>query len=516
MDARSFAARVRDRGGSALARRFGVDARALAALRVSLGVLLLADLYLRSRDLVAFYTDSGVLPRSVLREQFGGIAALSIHAHFGSPWAVGLLFLVAGAFGVALLLGYRTRLATVVSFVLVVSLHARNPVLLNGGDSLLRRLLFWGAFLPLGRRWSVDALRRGARRADELQDRESNARSRVANLASAALLVQVVFVYATNAVYKLRGDLWVNGDAILYVFSLNQLTTGLGDALADYPTLLRAFDRVWLGLLVTSVGLLVLTGWARAAFSALFAGMHLGMALTMQITVFPLLSIAGLIPFLPCVFWDAATATARESRLRKWFDDANIRGRLDAVIPDARRVSERVRRLRGWAKTLRSPVVAGLLALVLVWNAAALGYVALPEGVSDSADPKEYRWDMFAPEPRTADGWYVVAGELESGERADVFHDRAVEWDKPPDVAASYRNIRWFKYMMDLRASAAEPLRSHFAGYLCERWNANHENDVEQIALYYVEQPTRLDGAESTRRIKLFRSSGTQNRTVSD
>jgi len=80
MDVRSFAARLGDRTGRWLARRFGVDPRALAALRMSLGLLFLADLALRSRDLVAFYTDAGVLPRSVLREEFGGIAALSIHA----------------------------------------------------------------------------------------------------------------------------------------------------------------------------------------------------------------------------------------------------------------------------------------------------------------------------------------------------------------------------------------------------------------------------------------------------
>jgi len=148
-----------------------------------------------------------------------------------------------------------------------------------------------------------------------------------------------------------------------------------------------------------------------------------------------------------------------------------------------------------------------LLALVLVWNAAALGYVALPDDVSESADPKEYRWDMFAPEPRTADGWYVAPGRLESDERVDVFHDREVRWDEPPDVAASYRNVRWFKYTMDLRASAAEPLRPHFADYLCEEWKATHDERVERVALYYVEEPIRLDGADPTNRVKLYEGS---------
>ena len=515
MDSSALRATLRRRGRSALARRFGVDARALAALRVALGLLLLADLVLRSRDLVAFYTDAGVLPRAVLREQFGAIASLSLHALSGSAWFQGALFLVAGAAAAALALGYRTRLATAASFVLLVSLHARNPVLLNAGDSLLRRLLFWGAFLPLGRRWSVDALRAG-RDAGGERTEHSKVRTRgdlVVGVASAALLIQVVLVYTANALFKLRGDLWVSGEAILYVFGLDQLTTHLGDVLANYPTVLRAFDRVWLGLLIASVGLILLTGWARAAFAALFAGMHLGMALTMQITVFPLISVAALLAFLPAAFWDAATVRFRESGVGKRLRAAELPARLDRLLP-ASRLATTPAGIAQWARRVRPPVVAGLLALVLVWNAATLGYVATPDAVSESVDPGEYRWDMFAPEPRTTDGWYVVPGELASGERVDVFHRRAVRWDEPPNVAGSYRNVRWFKYMMDLRAPANAPVRPAFADYLCRRWNATRDVGVERLGLYYVEQPVRLDGPESTNRVELLRYSCARNATV--
>ncbi|NHN61319.1 HTTM domain-containing protein [Halorussus sp. JP-T4] len=487
----------------------------MAALRVALGLLLLADLALRSRDLAAFYTDAGVLPRAVLREQFGGIAALSLHALSGAAWFQAALFLVAGAAAAALALGYRTRLAAAVSFVLLVSLQARNPVLLNGGDSLLRRLLFWGLFLPLGRRWSVDALRAGRGAGGGRTERGGLGGSgdRVAGVASAALLLQVVLVYTANALFKLRGDLWVTGDAILYVFGLDQLTTRLGDALAGYPALLQAFDRLWLGLLITSVGLVLLTGWARAAFAALFVGMHLGMALTMRITVFPLISSAALLAFLPPVFWDAATARFRESDVGRRIAAADLPERIDGLLPRSR-LGATPAAVARWARRVRPPVVAGLLALVLLWNAATLGYVATPEAVNGSVDPGEYRWDMFAPEPRTTDGWYVVPGRLTSGERVDVFHRRGVRWDEPPDVAGSYRNVRWFKYMMDLRAGANAPVRPAFADYLCRRWNATREVGVERLGLYYVEQPVRLDGPEPTNRVELLRYSCAKNATV--
>ena len=239
---------VRTRGRAALARRIGIDTRALAIFRISLGVLLLADLLLRSQNLVSFYTDSGVLPRSLLRAQFSGLSRLSIHALSGATWFQETLFVVAGVFAVALLLGYRTRLATAISFVLLVSLHARNPVLLNAGDSILRRLLLWGIFLPLGERFSVDSLH------------SERHRRRVVSLASAGVLLQVVTVYTVNALFKLRGDLWMRGVAVRYVFSLHNVLTRFGELLSNYPTALDVFDRLWLVIVVASVLLILLTG----------------------------------------------------------------------------------------------------------------------------------------------------------------------------------------------------------------------------------------------------------------
>jgi len=46
---------------------FGFDPRSLALFRVLLGLLILTDLILRSRDLTKNYTDLGVLPRDAPR-----------------------------------------------------------------------------------------------------------------------------------------------------------------------------------------------------------------------------------------------------------------------------------------------------------------------------------------------------------------------------------------------------------------------------------------------------------------
>ncbi len=476
------------RGRTSLARRIGIDTRVLAIFRISLGVLLLADLFLRSRNLAAFYTDSGVIPLSVLTTRFAGLSKLSIHALSGALWFQAALFVVAGIFAVMLLLGYWTRLATVVSFVLLVSLHARNPVLLNAGDSVLRRLLLWSIFLPLGERFSVDSLlREGYRR-------------RIVSLASGGILLQVVTIYTVNALFKLRGDLWMRGVAVQYVFSLHNVLTGFGELLANYPTLLDVFDRVWLVMVVASVLLILLTGWSRAVFASLFIVMHFGMLLTMRLGLFPLISITALLLFLPSVVWDTAaqftqpTATSRRiARLENW-------GRQLFPTVSFARTPSKISKL---GHQIAAVLVSGLLLFVLVWNAAALGYAQTPNQVSAVVNPSEHRWSMFAPEPRQTDGWYVVPGTLESGQRVDAFHRSAVSWSRPSDGDMGFPSHRWLVYLLDLQRPGYESLRPAFAKYICHRWNRNHDDDLVNVSVYYVRQPTNLDGPEPTERVEL-------------
>ena len=59
-----------------------------------------------------------------------------------------------------LLVGFRTRLASVVLWACLVSLHHRNVFPLNAGDHLMRTLSFFLMFAPSGRAYSVDRLLR--------------------------------------------------------------------------------------------------------------------------------------------------------------------------------------------------------------------------------------------------------------------------------------------------------------------------------------------------------------------
>lgn len=488
-----------DQFATAVGRRCSIDLRGLAVFRMAIGVILLVDLLGRSRNLVMFYTDSGVLPRRALASDYSG--AYSIHTLSGDAWFQGLLFVIAAVFALMLLVGYRTRIATLVSWLLLLSLQARNPMVLHSGDHLLGLLLFWSLFLPLGERWSIDA------------DRIDRDRLTVTSIAALALLLQVLLVYVTNAIYKSRGEPWMNGEALPMVYQADHYTILLGDYLASYPELLEWLTVTWGWLLFLSPLLLLLTGARRTMLTTIFVGAHLGMALSINVSIFPFVSIAALLVYYPPSLWDALAALlsrvgipdrARAARTRLptpglvFTPPANVRSGLSWA---------RVQFGRG--RGIVSLVVPYLfLTLILTSGAASVGYTSVPDAGEQVLEATEtgQSWSMFAPDPLRTTRWYAAPGQLENGDRVDTLHESNVIFEpgstdaasgiaddafkRPENIEGTYRSARFRKYLMNVQFTENENHRSYLTNYLCDRWNRQHEITVESVSIWGMSEQT--------------------------
>lgn len=292
-------ARPRSAGRAAgfFERCYGLDLRALSLFRICLGAVIVGDLIWRARDLRAFYTDFGVLPRAVLLDRFADPSIISVHLMSGTAPVQALLFLVAAVFGLMLLVGYRTRLAAIVSWALLISLQSRNPVVLQGGDVLLRMLAFWAMFVPLNAYFSVDRA---------LDNSGAPYPQRVCTVGTLALMAQVAMLYWFSALLKRSPEWWVEGSAVYYALSLEQFSSSVGRFLLQFPQLLRSLTYLTLGIELLAPVLLFSPFWsgpARAAAVLLLALLQLGLAVAMHLGHFPLVALVALIPLLPAWLW---------------------------------------------------------------------------------------------------------------------------------------------------------------------------------------------------------------------
>ena len=305
---------------------FSIDLRGLALFRIALGLILVADLLIRAPDLALWLSDEGVAPREWIIQWNNDWRFSLYFAHGHWLWAA-LLNGVALLSAVALMLGYRTRLSTLFSFVLLGSLHFRAPMLLQGGDMLLVAMLFWSMFLPLGARYSVDATLVRNRASSAVAPLKSA--NTYLSVATAAILLQAMAVYFFSAWLKTGVEWQVDGTAIYYALHLDDLNTWFAQQWRDWHHLTVPLTHyvLWLEL----VGpVLIFSPWLNPTFRYLgvlaFVSLEVGFLFNMQIGLFPYVSITTVLLFLPSSFWDRVQAylftprRARAQRLTIYYD----------------------------------------------------------------------------------------------------------------------------------------------------------------------------------------------------
>jgi hypothetical protein len=254
-----------------------VDTAPMAALRIACGLLVLGWTVSLLPDAQAFLAEDGLTARAVEGTRGWWTVPLS------SPY--GALALLACA-AVALTVGWRTRVASVVVAFLLIALQRRDVYVLNSGDLLLRELALSVALMPAGETWSLDARRRGG----------SQPR---APWALRLLQLQVSALYLFSVTAKLHGDSWQDGSAVGKAIQLDDLqrlvvpealaTSLTLSALLTYGTLLVE------GFLVVGLWLPRTRWWAMAAG----VGIHLGIEATLLIGWFSLTVIACYLAFVP-------------------------------------------------------------------------------------------------------------------------------------------------------------------------------------------------------------------------
>ncbi|MCA9817266.1 MAG: HTTM domain-containing protein, partial [Cyanobacteria bacterium HKST-UBA01] len=132
----------------------------VAAFRILFGLLLLQHSLLIYSDLYNWY-GAKALALSPTVDLNNPYVCLNLFKIFpdNDLWltAIYAAYVLAA---LALTLGYRSRMASILLYLIIVSFYHRDPYLLNSGDTLVRVMSFWIVFAPTGAAWSLDHRRK--------------------------------------------------------------------------------------------------------------------------------------------------------------------------------------------------------------------------------------------------------------------------------------------------------------------------------------------------------------------
>ncbi|GHH50736.1 hypothetical protein GCM10018773_48170 [Streptomyces candidus] len=244
---------------------------------------------------------------------YGLLATDSVAVFYG--W-----YTIALAVGVLYALGWHTRLMAVLFVFVVVAFYFRG-CMANSGWALLS-LLFanYLVFCASGRHWSLDARRR-ARRAgsggrppwgDETEELRRRAVTFLHNAGLGVIALQVMVVYTSAAMYKIRGVSWREGTAIHYAMLSDDFSTfpelsawivshGTFAAFLAYATV---FSQLFFAALVFNRRL-------KYAVLVVMLATHVGIGVLMALPLFSAITVVGDLVFLPTTFWLAAARFVR-------------------------------------------------------------------------------------------------------------------------------------------------------------------------------------------------------------
>ncbi len=443
---------------------FTMDTRSLGAFRVAFGLVLVSDLARRAQELSLWYANTGLLPNHTLLWRPPATHQFSLFFGVSTVHEAQLGFALCAVVYAMFTFGYRTRLAQWLTLLARVSLNSRLAVLENGGDMVMDLLCLLTLALPLGARFSLDALMVPPRASPaEAENAAPPSRTSVVSVAVLGLLLQFAVIYFFNAISK-NGTAWRDGTAVHYALHQDKLVTWLGVWMREHlpaPTLRVLTHSVlateWLGcwLIITPV----FVNQARALAVCLMPCLHLGFALGLNlggfspamIAFFPLLLTASHWQWLssrvggPCRQL-AAKLQQQVSRVSAWWRAP------PAVPPSAMR--------RGLTESALVLLLLAIASEVLNDNASVPKVLRVPQPPWAKAIIEYPRilqgWRMFASEPPRQDSMIYVDATTAAGTRVDPYNEVASDHHQPAgDVVPPHMGQSQFFVMYSERIANA-------------------------------------------------------------
>lgn len=441
-------------------------------MRIGIAIILLADLIVRSLSITAFFTDEGILPIAILKTYNWNPYYFSVHSLCGDLWFQVILFSVNAFCIIMLLIGYRTRLFTLLCWFLLVSMQNRNPFILQGGDELLRILLFWAIFLPWGERYSVI--------------KTSVYKETYFSVANVGYIFLVASVYFFSALLKNSAEWRSDYTALYYALSIDQMRLPLGTWLYQFPQLLKVLTVVVFYIELVAPVLLILpfiTKYTRVIAIMLLLLLQLGIGSTLYVGLFFIIGMVALIGMLP-------------SNCLDWIEKKGIQNKV--LFEPHKTIFKKLNSLFSDVKVVFL-VITVLYCLILnLGNVNGFPYVLNSNLIKyGSALRLEQNWGMFSPTVLKNDGWYVYVGFTTNGNYIDIKHQgNPVTYAKPTNIVDEYESDRWRKYGENYTFNTNNHIRPLYCKYLISKWNKEHpDRKIIDLSIFFMQETSMLNYA---------------------
>lgn len=446
---------------------YRLDIRALSLMRIAIALIINIDLLIRFSDLEAHYTNNGLWPLNLIYNFGWNPGFWSLHALNGGVNYILILFVLHFIFALFLLIGYKTRLFSVLVWLFTISLHNRNLFVLQAGDDLLRMILFWGIFLPWGNYYSIDS--------KKITLLKNNALANIGYL----LLIASIYFFTFNL--KNSAEWRNSGTAIYFALSLDQLRMPFfGDWLYQFPILMNILTHFvyWIEFVLP---FLILwpskNGKSRFIAFILILILQIGIGMTLYVGLFFLINIASSIGLIPSIKFNFNRSRIKQNTF----------------------IYQKPIKQNYFLKISSNLIAVYVIVICIIINLSSVNWFNYQLKSEFTYSVNLFRlnqfWGMFSPKVLKNDGWFVYHGIDSLGQSWDLrMNEKNINYSKPKHIVSLYKNDRWRKLAENMQNPKYNFLRPQFGKNILLLWNIeNPKKNMVTLNLYFMEKENLLN-----------------------
>lgn len=268
------------------------SAATLGLMRMAYAAVVLLWAILLGPNLLVWYGERGILPFESISHALSGerLSLFNFLAPTDASVVAVYVSLIIAALG--LLMGFGGRIFSAWIFICITSLHHRNSLILNSGDTLMRLLAFYMIFAPADARFSIKRLWNIARGTEEVEHPPQRF-----VFAQRMMQLQMSIVYITTFWWKSQGSMWTNGTAVYVTSRLEDFQRLPIPYLFEHLWTIKALT--W-GTLAIEFALGTLIWFKELRYPLVLAGIlfHFGLEASMNIPIFQWVMMVGLLSFI--------------------------------------------------------------------------------------------------------------------------------------------------------------------------------------------------------------------------
>jgi hypothetical protein len=257
----------------------------LALFRILFGFILLLNGAFLLPDIHTWFSRDGIFSLNLARSMIGPDRLNIFLLTSDAPLTVSFVFwsYMAACFG--LMIGFAARKMALIVFICLASFAHRNIYILHSGDTFIRLISFMFIFAPSAAALSIESMVYGGPRKS------------INPTAFRVMQLQICLLYFAAALFKLKGDKWMDGSVVYIVQQLREFQRF---PVPDFMRTVAASKLQTWGTLAVE-GLFPFLVWFRDTRLLVMAAlvlMHLGIEYSMNIQLFEWTLIAATTLFL--------------------------------------------------------------------------------------------------------------------------------------------------------------------------------------------------------------------------